>query len=86
MNKPIYYYVPDLDSYRKNDHEIQFDYDEMIAGHKVQNWEQLLSTLISNDNFESERTKLKKIAFDDVDQNTSTKHIIYLMKDNLWLK
>lgn len=86
MNKPIYYYVPDLDSYRKNDHEIQFDYDEMIAGHKVQNWEQLLSMLISNDVFESERAKLKKIAFDDVDQNISTKHIIYLMKDNLWLK
>ena len=37
LDKPIYYYVPDLEYYIANDHQLQFDYESMIAGEKLKN-------------------------------------------------
>lgn len=88
LNKPIFFLIPDKQQYLAQDRQIQFDYDEMTPGEKVEKWKQLLPIIEQqreNDCFKNERKELCLKAFDSNDQSLSTKKILDFCINKHWL-
>ena len=44
-DKPIIYYIPDIDDFTKGSRSFYFDYDELVAGPKARTFEELLTAM-----------------------------------------
>lgn len=89
LNKPIYFLIPDKKQYLAQDRQIQFDYDEMTPGVKVERWEQLLPIMEKqgeSDYFINKRRELCLKAFDSNNQCLSTKMILDFCIKKHWLR
>lgn len=88
VDRPVAFLVPDLEAYLELDRQIQFDFDEMTPGPKVASWEALANMLLEQwnaDPWAGERAKLRRLAFDDLDQAGATQRLIDFMRANEWL-
>jgi CDP-glycerol glycerophosphotransferase (TagB/SpsB family) len=88
LDRPVCFFVPDLDDYVRSDRQFQFDFEEMTPGPKARTWPQLLSALEEQwrvDGFQAERARLRKLAFDDLDPRTAVPALIAFMRDKGWI-
>lgn len=66
LDKPVIFYPYDLDKYKNQDKGFIFDFDQVTPGEKAFDVESLKSKMIyclKNDDFKSERDKIKKLYF-----------------------
>ncbi len=88
LNRPIVFYVFDVDYYRKNDRGFYLDIEEIAPGPVVKDFQELLNELskaLKNNNyFALERQMLLRKAFKFVDDKASDRIILELQK--LWNK
>ncbi|HEY2394895.1 MAG TPA: CDP-glycerol glycerophosphotransferase family protein [Rudaea sp.] len=88
LDKPILFFVPDIDQYLRTDRQMQFGFDSMTPGPKVATWAGLTDELQrqwSNDQFAGARSELKRKAFDDLPQDQAVPKIIEFMRSRRWL-
>jgi CDP-glycerol glycerophosphotransferase (TagB/SpsB family) len=88
LDKPVVFFVPDLEDYVRNDRQFQFDFDEMTPGPKARTWQEVLSALEEqwrDDEYKAERTRLRKLAFDDLDPNDAVPTLIAFMRGRGWI-
>jgi CDP-glycerol glycerophosphotransferase len=76
LNRPVLYYVFDLVEYKRDSRTIQFDFDEMTPGPKVENFEELMKMIKhflidKNDGFEKKRKRIRNLAFKYKDGKSS---------------
>lgn len=85
LDKPVYFLVPDLEEYIAKDRQIQFDFNRMTPGPKVNNWDELLQAILLEDAYKQEREKLRTLAYDNLQQADSTKKILQSCKNMQWI-
>jgi CDP-glycerol glycerophosphotransferase (TagB/SpsB family) len=88
LDKPVLFFVPDLDEYVRKNRQLQFDFDEMTPGPKLRSWPDLIRALsdqMQHDRFAAARLKLKALAFDDQDQNQAVPKLIETMQSKHWI-
>lgn len=88
LDKPVVFYVPDLEEYMLKDRQFQFDFEEMTPGPKLKNWDEVLRTLLEQwkqDDYTKERAKLHRLAFDDLPQEQATPKLIAFMQEKGWI-
>ncbi len=88
LDRPVCFFIPDLEDYVRSDRQFQFDFDEMTPGPKARSWQQLLAELEQqwrNDAFMAERARLRKLAFDDLDQHQAVPTLIAFMRGQGWI-
>jgi CDP-glycerol glycerophosphotransferase (TagB/SpsB family) len=88
LDRPVCFFVPDLEDYVRSDRQIQFDFDEMTPGPKAHTWQQLLSALEQqwrDDGYKAERARLRKLAFDDLDPHAAVPALIAFMRGRGWI-
>jgi len=73
LDRPIIFYVPDIDMYTQQDRQIQFDFYWITPGPKVYNQIELQSCLENiliqrKDNYKKQREEIRKIIFDHFDE------------------
>jgi CDP-glycerol glycerophosphotransferase (TagB/SpsB family) len=87
LDRPILFLTPDLQQYVTHDRELQFDFESMTPGPKLENWNSLLSNLTEpeSDQWKRMRLKLKRLAFDQNNQAEATSRLIAFMRDQNWL-
>lgn len=88
LDKPVLFLVPDMDEYIQHDRQLQFDFNEMAPGPKLQNWTQLLEALDAqwhSDDFVTERARLRQLAFDGLDQREAVPKLIAFMRAQHWI-
>ncbi|MGH8213274.1 MAG: CDP-glycerol glycerophosphotransferase family protein, partial [Rhodanobacteraceae bacterium] len=88
LDRPVCFFVPDLEDYVRSDRQFQFDFEEMTPGPKARTWQRLLSVLEEqwrDDGFKAERARLRKLAFDDLDPHDAVPMLIEFMRGKGWI-
>jgi CDP-glycerol glycerophosphotransferase (TagB/SpsB family) len=88
LDRPVVFFVPDLEDYVRSDRQFQFDFDGMTPGPKARTWPQLLSALEAqwrDDGFAAERARLRKLAFDDLDPHAAVPALVAFMRGRGWI-
>lgn len=88
LDKPVMFLVPDLNEYINLDRQLQFDFHDMTPGPKANSWEELLPMLLEQwrrDSFREARSRLRRLAFDDLPQEESVPKLIAFMQDRQWI-
>lgn len=88
LDRPVLFFVPDLDEYVRNDRQFQFDFLEMTPGPKPRSWRELIASLseqLQHDSFSAARLKLKSLAFENHDQHQAVPKLIALMRSKRWI-
>jgi CDP-glycerol glycerophosphotransferase (TagB/SpsB family) len=88
LDRPVLFLITDGDSYLHEDREVQFDPASMMPGAKLASWEELLDALINRAPSEAdgaERARLRKMAFDNLEQSGSTMRLLDFMWKQGWL-
>lgn len=88
LDKPIIFFVPDLDYYRHRDRQLQFDFEQMSPGPKLTSWQNVLSALIQQwtlDTYADERARLRGMAFDELPQEKAVPALIAFMREQNWI-
>jgi CDP-glycerol glycerophosphotransferase (TagB/SpsB family) len=88
LDRPVLFLIMDGDSYSREDRETQFDPSSMMPGPRLVSWDELLDVLVvtpSSDTNGPERARLRKIAFDAMDQSESTARLLDFMRKQGWL-
>lgn len=88
LDKPVLFFVPDLDEYVRRDRQLQFDFNEMTPGPKLTTWPQIVAALDEQwreDAFVAERARLKQLAFDGIDQRDAVPTLIAFMRARGWI-
>ncbi|EIL88231.1 CDP-glycerol:poly(glycerophosphate) glycerophosphotransferase [Rhodanobacter fulvus Jip2] len=88
LDRPVLFLIMDGDSYSQEDRETQFDPSSMMPGPRLSSWEELLETLVEmpfSDTNSPERSRLRKMAFDAMDQSESTARLLAFMREQGWL-
>jgi CDP-glycerol glycerophosphotransferase (TagB/SpsB family) len=88
LDRPVCFFVPDLEDYVRSDRQFQFDFDEMTPGPKAHTWQQLLWALEEqwrDDGYKLERARLRKLAFDDLDPHAAVPALIAFMRGRGWI-
>lgn len=75
LNKPIIFYIYDIDEYIKNI-QLLFDYDEFSPGAKVKTQDELENAFLEEDKYKQKREAIRNLFFDKIAQNISSKNII----------
>lgn len=75
LERPIIFFNYDNDVYIENYGDFLFDYDEYSPGIKVENQEQLINAVktIGNETYVLQRNTIKKLFYDQCDQNASAR-------------
>jgi CDP-glycerol glycerophosphotransferase (TagB/SpsB family) len=85
-DRPIFFLAPDLDDYVTKDRDIQFDFEKMTPGPKLDDWPALLAALQdANDSWKPHREMLRRLVFDDDPQSQATARILDFMLKHHWL-
>lgn len=83
-DKPVHFFIPDLDKKGSAVGDLQLDFETMTPGPKVIDWEQLCISLLAqwkNDTYKEQRAQLRQLAFDDLSQAESVPKVLdYLEK------
>jgi CDP-glycerol glycerophosphotransferase (TagB/SpsB family) len=88
LDRPVLFLVPDLDEYVQQDRQLQFAFEEMTPGPKLHSWAEALAALEDQwlqDDFAAERARLKRLAFDGLDQRQAVPKIIAFMRAQGWI-
>jgi CDP-glycerol glycerophosphotransferase (TagB/SpsB family) len=88
LDRPVLFLITDGDSYLREDREVQFDPSSMMPGPRLTSWDELLNALVmtpSSDTNGLERARLRKMAFDAMDQSESTIRLLDFMRKQGWL-
>jgi CDP-glycerol glycerophosphotransferase (TagB/SpsB family) len=88
QDKPIVFFVPDLEDYVRQDRQFQFDFHEMTPGPKARTWRELLVALEEQwreDGYAIERARLRKLAFDGMEQREAVPKLIAFMREQRWI-
>lgn len=88
LDKPVLFFVPDMNEYLARDRQIQFDYEEMTPGPKSSTWPELLmqlETQLTRDEFAERRKSMCRMAFDDLPQEEATRKIVDFMIEQGWI-
>jgi len=83
LDKPVLFFVPDLESYISQDRQFQFDFQEMTPGPKLKTWREVMTALAEprkNDDFAEERARLCKLAFDQLPQEQAVPKLLAFMR------
>lgn len=89
INKPVLFLVPDLAEYIRMDRQLQFDFYQMTPGPKFMNWSELVAHLHeqwTNDIYAKARSRLMRMAFDDLPQEESVPRLIEFMRTQGWMQ
>lgn len=88
LDRPVLFLITDGDSYSREDREVQFDPSSMMPGPRLASWDELLDTLVATPSSDAnglERARLRKMAFDDMNQSESTLRLLNFMRKHDWL-
>jgi hypothetical protein len=88
LDRPVLFFVPDLDEYLATDRQLQFDFEEMTPGPKATDWEALVANLKeqwNRDDYVTERARLRQLAFDEIPQEEAVPKLFALMRQQGWL-
>lgn len=88
LQKPILFFVPDLEEYIRRDRQLQFDYDSMTPGPKLLTWADLLVALEAQwktDEYHLQRSVLVAKAFDGHPQADATSKLLAFMTQHEWV-
>jgi hypothetical protein len=88
VDKPVLFFVPDLDEYIKNDRQFQFDYGSMTPGPKFDSWPDVMAYLLRSskeDAYSAERLNMRILAFDGLDQSLATSKVVAFMRSSGWV-
>jgi CDP-glycerol glycerophosphotransferase len=81
LNKPIIYYIPDFDEYKKADTSLRDDFFEITPGEKCKNQDELQNELLINkDRFADEREQILNLSYKYIDGDASERIYDYLTK------
>jgi CDP-glycerol glycerophosphotransferase (TagB/SpsB family) len=88
LDRPVFFYTPDLALYLSQDRDIQFDFERMTPGPKLHSWDKLIDAFESaqHDAWQDRRIEVRKLAFDDVDQSNATSSLLTFMLDQRWIQ
>lgn len=88
LDKPVLFLVPDVDQYIREDRQLQFDFDDMTPGPKLNSWQELVNELSrqwDHDDYLQARAELRRKAFDDLPQHDAVPKLINFMRSQSWL-
>jgi CDP-glycerol glycerophosphotransferase len=87
LDRPILFLTPDLAQYASQDRDIQFDFERMTPGPKLDTWSAVLDALRDpSDAWQAHRAELKQLAFDGQPGAGATQRLLAFMDDQGWLQ
>lgn len=87
LDRPVLFFTPDAELYISRDRNIQFDFDQMTPGPKLESWGELLNALEdrASSDWSARRAEVRQLAFDDNDPSRATERILAFMCARGWL-
>jgi CDP-glycerol glycerophosphotransferase (TagB/SpsB family) len=87
LDRPVLFFTPDAELYISRDRSIQFDFDKMTPGPKLESWQELLDALKdqASSDWAARRTEVRQMAFDDDDPSRATERILAFMGAQGWV-
>ena len=87
LDRPIVFFTPDLAQYVSRDRDIQFDFERMTPGPKLDSWPAVLDALRDpSDAWQAHRAELRQLAFDGQPGTGATRRLLDFMVDQGWLQ
>ena len=81
LDKPIVFFVYDLDNYLKTERGFYYDFEKTVPGKLVYNSDELI-TAIKNDDFDKDKlSSFTKTQFDAIDGQSSERVVDFLLND-----
>lgn len=88
LDRPVLFLVHDLAEYVRQDRQLQFDFDAMTPGPKLQSWSQLPDCLQQqwrSDPYRAQRHRLRELALGSQDATQATARIIAYLAAQGWI-
>lgn len=86
LGRPVFFLVPDLEEYVAQDRSIQFDFQSMTPGPKVESWSELLKAMCGDSSeWISMRERLRRQSFDTPDASDASRNLLALMQRHGWI-
>lgn len=89
LDRPVHFYMPEQLEQGDGVGAFQFDLDTMMPGPKHLTWDELLTSLLDQwgqDEYVSDRARLRQLAFDDLPQEQSVPKLIRFMQEQHWVR